>query len=104
MNFMTDAMTQLRGEVGALRRDRRAFEKGLQQQGRARHTAVEQMCAQFSAARLGMARKTRQERRAFLDNLQGSVSRQRDHMQADLEAARRVWTGAGGKKNAKGGL
>ena len=94
MSFLTDAMTQLRGQVEALRRDRQALRTGLQQQERARQAAVEQMCAQFSATRLGMARKTRQERRAFLDNLYGLVNRQRDQMQADLAAARRVWSGA----------
>ncbi len=94
MGFLTEAMSELRCQVEALRRDRQALRTGLQQQDRERQKAVAEMCTQFSAVRVGMARRSARERKAFLDDLRGMVRRQRDQVRADVAGARRVWGGA----------
>ena len=58
-----------------------------------RKRAVVELCAHYGRARTTMAKRTKNERVAFLNDLKRSVGAQRRAMSSDLAGARRVWSG-----------
>ncbi len=87
MGNLTDDMTRLRGEVDALRGARGALMQDLTRGARDLTTAVAAMRADFASAHTAMAKKTGEEREAFVaavidevNSLLGAFSRDRDDM------------------------
>jgi len=87
MGNLTDDMTRLRGEVDALRRTRGVLMQELAHGASDLAAAVTAMRADFTAAHTAMAKKTGEEREAFVaavisevNSLLGSFSRDRDNM------------------------
>jgi hypothetical protein len=87
MGNLTDDMTRLRGEVDALRRTRGALMQDLAHGASDLAAAVTAMRADFTAAHTAMAKKTGDEREAFVaavisevNSLLGAFSRDRDDM------------------------
>jgi len=87
MGNLTDDMTRLRGEVEALRGARGALMQDLTRGARDLATDVAAMRANFTAAHTAMAKKTGEEREAFVaavidevNSLLGAFSRDRDDM------------------------
>ncbi len=86
MGHLTDEMTRLVGDIVATRGARKDFVRAL-----TRGTAA--MRARFRRAHTDMARKTRSERRAAINNLKKTVAGMRQEFAADLQGARRSWAG-----------
>jgi len=87
MGNLTDDMTRLRGEVDALRSTRGALMQELTRGASDLATAVAAMRADFTAAHMAMAKKTGEERNAFVaavisevNTLLGDFSRDREDM------------------------
>ncbi|EKD22143.1 MAG: hypothetical protein ACD_87C00136G0008 [uncultured bacterium] len=87
MGNLTGDMTRLRGEVDALRNNRRALMQDLTRGARELTTVVAAMRADFTSAHDAMAKQTREERGAFVaavinevNSLLGAFSRERDEM------------------------
>lgn len=87
MGNLTDDMTRLRGEVDALRSTRGALMQELARGASNLATAVADMRADFTAAHMAMAKKTGEERNAFVaavisevNTLLGDFSRDREDM------------------------
>jgi hypothetical protein len=87
MGNLTDDMTRLRGEVDALRSDRGALMQNLERGAKELAFTVSAMQADFAAAHTAMAKKTGQERAAFVadvicevNTLLSNFSRVRDDM------------------------
>jgi len=91
--MLTNDMTRLCGEILALRRMRGSLMSELQHGAKGRKQAVAELCAHIGSARASMARRTRNERVAFLNTLRRSVGAHRRDMRNDLAGARRVWAG-----------
>ena len=106
MGRLLEDMTRLVGEIQALRGSRQAFKKDLAMD-------VFEMCADFSDTHARMAKRTKEERLAFVDNLKQNVAELRRKIRADLDnlkqrvaelkqairadlaGARRAWFGMG---------
>ena len=84
--MLTDDMTRLRAEIQAMRKMRGSLITELKQ-------AVAELCAGFRSARAAMAKRTRNERVAFLATLRRSVGAQRRENRDDLAGARSAWAG-----------
>jgi len=87
MGNLTNDMTRLRGEVDALRRTRGALMQELARGAKDLASTVSAMRADFTAAHTAMAKKTGEEREAFVaavisevNSLLGAFSRDRDDM------------------------
>lgn len=93
--MLTDDMTRLCSEIHAMRRTRGSMMSELQRDTKGRKQAVAQLCAHLGSARTAMAKRTKNERVAFLNNLKRSVGGQRRDMRNDLAGARRAWAGKG---------
>jgi len=86
MGRFTDEMTRLVGEIVAVRSARKGFVKDL-----THNTAA--LMANFHRVHKDMARKTKAERRAAVAHLKKTVGAMRHAFAADLDGARRAWTG-----------
>ena len=86
MGRLTDDMTRLCGEIVAFRGFRKSFVKDLT------HSTAALM-ASFHRAHKAMARKTKAERRADVAHLRKTVGAMRHAFAADIEGARRAWSG-----------
>jgi hypothetical protein len=86
MGRLTDDMTRLCGEIVAFRGFRKSFVKDLT------HSTAALM-ANFHRAHKDMARKTKAERRADVAHLRKTVGAMRHAFAADIEGARRAWSG-----------
>jgi hypothetical protein len=86
MGRLTNDMTRLCGEIVAFRGFRKSFVKDLTQS-----TAA--LMAKFHRAHKDMARKTKAERRADVAHLRKTVGAMRHAFAADIEGARRAWSG-----------
>ncbi|PIU52521.1 MAG: hypothetical protein COS90_11035 [Deltaproteobacteria bacterium CG07_land_8_20_14_0_80_60_11] len=86
MGRLTDDMTRLCGEIVAFRGFRKSFVKDLT------HSTAALM-ANFHRAHQDMARKTKAERRADVAHLRKTVGAMRHVFAADIEGARRAWSG-----------
>ena len=86
MGRLTNDMTRLCGEIVAFRGFRKSFVKDLT------HSTAALM-AKFHRAHKDMARKTKAERRADVTHLRKTVGAMRHAFAADIEGARRAWSG-----------
>jgi hypothetical protein len=91
--MLTDDMTRLCGEICAMRRMRGSMMSELQHGATERKQTVAELCAHIGRARMTMAKQTKHERVAFLNNLKRSVGAQQRDMRNDLAGARRAWAG-----------
>ena len=89
--MLTDDMTRLCGEIHAMRKTRTSLMHELQHDAKGLKQTVAKLCAHFGRARTAMAKRTRHERVAFLNNLKHSVGTQRQDKRDDLAGARRAW-------------
>ena len=92
--MLTDEMTRLCGEIVALRTRRGELLNSLDRDSKARRASVSDLCGQFTSARAGMARRTKDDRLCFLRNLRHAVHTQQRAIRSDLAGARRAWAGA----------
>jgi hypothetical protein len=93
MGNLTDDMTRLRGEVDALRSDRRALMQDLARGARDLASSVSAMQAGFANAHATMARKTGKARTSYVARIKKQVGRMRKEIAADLAGASKVWFG-----------
>lgn len=91
--MLTDEMTRLCGEIVAMRGMRSTLINELQRGSKERTVAVGELCAHFSRTRKTIAKQTKNERVAFLNNLKRSVVAQQRHLRSDLSGARSAWAG-----------
>jgi hypothetical protein len=91
--MLTDDMTRLSDEILAMRKARGSLVNELQHGAKARKHTVTKLCAHMGRSRATMAKRTKNERVAFLNNLKRSVAGQRRDMRNDLSGARNAWAG-----------
>ena len=91
--MLTDDMTRLCDEIVAMRKMRGSMMTELQHGAKGRKHSVTKLCAHFGRVRATMAKRTKNERLAFLNNLKRSVGAERREMRNDLAGARRAWAG-----------
>ncbi|MGD0773937.1 MAG: hypothetical protein ABSC05_14065 [Candidatus Solibacter sp.] len=91
--MLTDDMTRLCGEIHAMRKVRASMMSELQHGTKELKHTVTKLCAHFGRTRTTMAKRTKNERVAFLNNLKRSVGAERRDMRNDLAGARRAWAG-----------
>ena len=93
---LTAAMTNLCGEIGALRQSRETFMENLRKEMLERKAAVAEMRANFTFLRSRRALKTKSFLSDFTSNLQHRVERFRDEVRTDLAGAHRAFFGSAG--------
>src|ERR1017187_9909590 len=71
--MLTDDMTRLCDEIVAMRKIRGNLMSELQHGAKGQKHSVTKLCAHFGRARMTMAKRTKNERVAFLNNLKRSV-------------------------------
>ncbi len=86
-------MTRLSGEIAGLHAKRAAMVSGLTRESRDRSAAVAALCTRLSETRSEMAKKTKSERAAFMNQLKHEVNTVRRAVAMDLAEVRRVWSG-----------
>jgi hypothetical protein len=91
--MLTEDMTRLCGEINSMRRMRGTMMSDLQHGAKDLKHTVTKLCAHFGRARMTMAKRTKHERVAFLNNLKRSVGAQRREVRDDLAGARSAWAG-----------
>ncbi|MGA2182269.1 MAG: hypothetical protein ABSH47_04510 [Bryobacteraceae bacterium] len=91
--MLTDDMTRLCGEIHAMRRVRASMMSELRHGAKRLEHTVTKLCAHLGRARTTMAKRTKNERVVFLNNLKRSVGTQRRDIRNDLAGARRAWAG-----------
>ena len=90
---LTNAMTHLSHEIGALRQDRGTFMKNLAKETEDMKARVSEMRADFATARARSAVKMKDDLTAFVFKLREGVAGFRNEFRADLEGASRAWFG-----------
>ncbi|MFO8011815.1 MAG: hypothetical protein R6X20_00780 [Phycisphaerae bacterium] len=110
MGTLTDDMTRLRDEATAMRNERQALLRELQRGTADLQTAVAGMTDGFRQAQRKMAEDTHAECATFLKgvekavtDLQKTVGGLRKEFAADVQGARRAWTGQGPSSRASTG-
>ena len=93
--MLTEDMTRLCDEIVAMRKMRGSMMTELQHGAKGLKHSVTKLCAHFGRVRATMAKRTQNERLAFLSSLKRSVGAQRREMRNDLAGARRAWAGKG---------
>ena len=91
--MLTEDMTRLCDEIVAMRKMRSSMMTELQHGAKGLKHSVTTLCAHFGRVRTTMAKRTKNERLTFLNNLKRSVGAQRREMRNDLAGARRAWAG-----------
>jgi len=91
--MLKDDTTRLCGEIRAMRRIRASLMEELQRGASELKQTVTELCSHFGHARTAMAKRTKHERVAFMNNLKRSVSAQRRDLRKDLAGARKAWAG-----------
>jgi len=91
--MLTEDMTRLCDEIVTLRKMRGSMMAELQHGAKGLKHSVTKLCAHFGRVRATMAKRTKNERLTFLNNLKRSVGAQRRDMRNDLAGARRAWAG-----------
>jgi len=91
--MLTEDMTRLCGEILSMRQLRSSLMNELQRCAKGRKQAVAELCAHVGSARVAMAKRTRNERVAFMNSLRRSVGAHRRDVRNDLAGARRAWAG-----------
>jgi len=91
--MLTDDVTRLCSEIHAMRRMRGSMMSELLHDTKGRKQAIAQLCVHLGRSRTAMAKRTKNERVAFLNSLRRSVGAQRREIRNDLAGARRAWAG-----------
>ena len=91
--MLTADMTRLCDEIVALRKARGTMMAELQHGAKGLKHNVTKLCAHFGRVRSTMAKRTKNERLTFLNNLKRSVGAERRDLRNDLAGARRAWAG-----------
>ena len=91
--MLADDMRSLCSEILAMRNMRGNLMGELQRETQGRKQAVTELCDHFGSTRVGMARRTKNERVAYLNSLKGAVDAHRQETRDDLAGARRAWAG-----------
>jgi hypothetical protein len=91
--MLKDDTARLCGEIRAMRKMRGNMMTELRHGASELKQTVAELCAHFGHARTAMAKRTKHERVAFLNNLKRSVGAQRRDLRKDLAGARRAWAG-----------
>jgi hypothetical protein len=91
--MLTDDMTRLCDEIVTMRKARSNMMSELQHGAKGLKHSVTKLCAHFGRVRVTMAKRTKNERLAFFNNLKRSVGAERRDMRNDLAGARRAWAG-----------
>ena len=91
--MLTDDMTRLCDEIVAMRKMRGSMMTELRHGAKGLRHSVTKLCAHFGRVRTTMAKRTKNERVAFLNDLKRSVNGQRRDMRSDLAGAHRAWAG-----------
>ena len=91
--MLTDDMTRLCDEIVAMRKMRGSMMNELQHGAKGLKHSVTKLCAHFGRVRATMAKRSKNERLAFLNNLKRTVGAQRRDIRNDLAGARRAWAG-----------
>ena len=91
--MLTEDMTRLCDEIVGMRKMRGAMMSDLQHGAKGLKHSVTKLCAHFGRVRATMAKRTKNERLAFLNNLKRTVGAERREMRNDLAGARRAWAG-----------
>ncbi|MBI3939343.1 MAG: hypothetical protein HY315_00775 [Acidobacteria bacterium] len=97
MGTLSNDMTRLCGEIGAMRQVRGALRKYLTLEAISRRTAVSALRAAFRRAHVEMASRSRDNRQTFLFSLKRMVTGKRREHRADLMGARQAWFGKGAR-------
>jgi hypothetical protein len=90
---LTDAMTHLSEEIGALRQERGTFMKNLANETKEMKARVSEMRADFATARFRSAMKMKNDLTTFVFKLREGVAGFRNDFRADLDGASRAWFG-----------
>ncbi len=93
MGVLSNATSELCGEIVVMRQQRRALANRLEQENRARRAAVRQMCNDLTGARVRMATELQRRRQYFLRKLEQFTRKLRQDVRADIAGARRAWAG-----------
>jgi hypothetical protein len=93
--MLTEDMTRLSGEINAMRRARGRMMTGLQHDAKELKQSVSELCTHFGRARMTMAKRTKNDRAAFLNNLKRTVGTHLLNTRNDLAGARAAWAGKG---------
>ena len=91
--MLTEDMTRLCDEIVAMRKMRGSMMNELQHGAKGLKHSVTKLCAHFGRVRATMAKRSKNERLAFLNNLKRTVGAQRRDIRNDLAGARRAWAG-----------
>jgi hypothetical protein len=91
--MLTDDMTRLCDEIVAMRKMRGSMMNELQHGAKGLKHSVTKLCAHFGRVRATMAKRSKNERLTFLNNLKRTVGGQRRDIRNDLAGARRAWAG-----------
>jgi hypothetical protein len=91
--MLTEDMTRLCDEIVAMRKMRSSMMTELQHGAKGLKHSVTKLCAHFGRVRATMAKRSKNERLAFLNNLKRTVGAQRRDIRNDLAGARRAWAG-----------
>ncbi len=95
MGTLTEAMTNLRGEIESMRGARFAMIRKLAADARDRSVAVAEMRHGFAKVHSQMARSSRAFRSSFMSELRRSVASRRRDFRGELTNARRAWRANG---------
>ncbi len=91
--MLADDIRSLCNEILAMRNMRGNLMGELQRETQGRKQAVTELCAHFGSARVSMAKRTKDERVAYLNSLNRSVGALLGETRNDLAGARRAWAG-----------
>jgi len=91
--MLTEDMTRLCDEIVAMRKMRSSMMTELQHGAKGLKHSVTKLCAHFGRVRATMAKRSKNERLTFLNNLKRTVGGQRRDIRNDLAGARRAWAG-----------
>jgi hypothetical protein len=94
--MIKDQMKSLCAEIRAMRSARGGMMNEMRHEAGELKKTVGDLCSHFGRARTAMAKRTKQERVAFLNTLKRSVGTQRRDLQKDLAGARKAWAGIRG--------
>ena len=94
MGTLTDDMSRLSGEIGALRSARHTLMEDLRDGFESLRDGVEETLADIHGARMKMAKRTRADLGAFVSDLQDKVSNLRHVTAVDLAGAHTAFFGS----------
>ena len=91
---LTAAMTNLCGEIGALRQSRETFMDNLRKEMLERKAAVSEMQTNFTFLRSQRTLKMKSDLSSFVSTLKHGMEKFRDEVRTDLAGAHRAFFGS----------